>query len=142
MTKKWLDLLDQEIGQHNTAAVSREVPEEGSQPSSGEISKNGRAPEKGTDKIDKNNKTPTKQVKKTKKKKLTPEEEVEERSQLAERWPGYVITDDRARECLEWARQTDTVEIDIETYGRLKRDGLLYTRCQIRLIILHHEDHM
>ena len=142
MTKKWLDLLDQEIGQHNTTAVSREVPEKGGQPSSGEISKNGRAPEKGTDKIDKNNKTPTKQVKKTKKKKLTPEEEVEERSQLAERWPGYVITDDRARECLEWARQTDTVEIDIETSGRLKRDGLLYTRCQIRLIILHHEDHM
>ena len=139
MAKKWLDLLDQELGQHNTAAVSREVLEEGGQPASGAISKNGRAPEKGTDKIDKNDKTLAKQVKKTKKKKLTPEEEAEERSQLAERWPGYVITDDRARECLEWAKNTFQVAIDTETYGRVKRDGLLYTRGEIRLIILHED---
>jgi DNA polymerase-1 len=40
---------------------------------------------------------------------------------------------------LEWARQVPGVALDIETHGRLKRDGLLYTRCQVRLIQLHHD---
>src|SRR5215218_6729448 len=31
---------------------------------------------------------------------------------------------------------------DLNSHQAFKRDGLLYTRCQIRLIILHHEDHM
>jgi DNA polymerase I len=137
MAKKWMDLLDQELGQHNTAAASREVPEVGSQPR-GEISQNGHTPDKGTDKIDKN----TEKAKKKAKKKLTPEEIYEHTVELASEWSGYVIDDVTAQECLKWAELVDEVEIDIETYGPLKRDGLLYTRCQIRLIILHHEDYM
>ena len=135
MAKKWMNLLDQELGQHNTntAAASREVPEVDSQPC-GEISQNGHTPEKGTDKIDKNTEKA--------KKKLTPEEIYEHTVELASEWSGYVIDDVTAQECLKWAELVDEVEIDIETYGPLKRDGLLYTRCQIRLIILHHEDYM
>jgi DNA polymerase I len=122
MANKWMDLLDQELGK------SREV--------SG-LSENG------TDKTDKNTEKPKKRAKpKAKKKKLTPEEVYEKTLELADEWSGYVISNERALACLEWAQETDAVEIDIETYGRLKRDGLLYTRCQIRLIILHHEEKM
>src|SRR5215203_414504 len=95
--------------------------------------KNPNTPENQPDEPDKNKK-------KTKKKKLTPEEEYELTLELADKWSGYVISDARAKECLEWAQQTPQVEIDIETYGRLKRDGLLYTRCHVRLIILHHDE--
>jgi len=122
MANKWMDLLDQELGK------SREV--------SG-LSENG------TDKTDKNTEKPKKRAKpKAKKKKLTPEEVYEKTLELADEWSGYVISNERALACLEWAQETDAVEIDIETYGCLKRDGLLYTRCQIRLIILHHEEKM
>ena len=72
-------------------------------------------------------------------KKLTPEEEEKHRSQLAGTFPAYVYTEERAKEVLEWARQVPEVALDIETHGRLKRDGLLYTRCQVRLIQLHHD---
>src|SRR5687768_16217770 len=131
MAKKWMNLLDQELGQDNTntAVASREVPEVGSQPC-GEISENGHTREQGTDKN-------TEKAKKKAKKKLTPEEIYGHTVELASEWSGYVIDDVTAQECLKWAELLDEVEIDIETYGPLKRDGLLYTRCQIRLIILH-----
>jgi DNA polymerase I len=141
MAKKWMNLLDQELSRHNTAAASREVSEVSSQPggesTSEEISKNGYTPEKDTDKIDKNNSSLTKECKKTKKKKkLTLEEEAAEVSGLAETHPSYVVTDERGREVLKWARQVPEVALDIETYGRHKRDGLLYTKCQVRMILL------
>jgi DNA polymerase I-like protein with 3'-5' exonuclease and polymerase domains len=121
VAKKWMDLLDQELNQHNTSPPSSELLD---------------SSENGTDKIDKNTEKPKK------KKKLTPEEGYEKTLELADEWSCYVISNERALACLEWARETDAAEIDIETYGRIKRDGLLYTRCQIRLIILHHEEHM
>jgi hypothetical protein len=61
------------------------------------------------------------------KKKLTPEEEAELRSQLAEKY-NYAYTEEAANRCLEWVKSIPEVALDIETYGRLKRDGLLYTR--------------
>ena len=82
------------------------------------------------DKIDKN------KPKTKKKKKLTPEEEAAEVSRLAETHPSYVVTEERLKQVLEWARRVPEVAIDIETHGRLKRDGLLYTRCRVRMILL------
>src|SRR5215213_9277089 len=98
-------------------------------------SKKGHTPEKPLAKIAK---ITAKLKKRTKKKQLTPEEEEAHRVQLEKDFPEYVYTEERAREVLEWARQVPEVAIDIETYGRLKRDGLLYTRCQVRMILLHH----
>jgi DNA polymerase-1 len=100
-------------------------------------SKNGSDPEKP---LAKTAKIPERPKKRTpRKKKLTPDEEEMHRSQLAGTFPAYVYTEERAKEVLEWARQTPEVALDIETHGRLKRDGLLYTRCQVRLIQLHHD---
>jgi DNA polymerase-1 len=84
-------------------------------------------PEKAPDKIDKNKR----------KRKLTPEEEAAEVARLAEEHPSYVVTAERAREVLEWVRRVSEVSLDIETYGRLKRDGLLYAKCKVRMILLH-----
>src|SRR5215211_4125689 len=89
MANKWMDLLDQELGK------SREV--------SG-LSENG------TDKTDKNTEKPKKRAKpKAKKKKLTPEEVYEKTLELADEWSGYVISNERALACLEWAQETDAV---------------------------------
>src|SRR5215208_2267165 len=98
-------------------------------------SKKGHTPEKPLAKIAK---ITAKLKKRTKKKQLTPEEEEAHRVQLEKDFPEYVYTEERAREVLKWVRQVPEVAIDIETYGRLKRDGLLYTRCQVRMILLHH----
>jgi DNA polymerase-1 len=73
---------------------------------------------------------------KKKKAKLSPEEEVENRARLAEKY-NYVHTEEAAERCLEWVKAAPYVALDIETYGRLKRDGLLYTRANVRLIQLH-----
>src|SRR5215212_9148038 len=99
-------------------------------------SKKGHTPEKPLAKIAK---ITAKLKKRTKNKQLTPEEEEAHRVQLEKDFPEYVYTEERAREVLEWARQVPEVAIDIETYGRLKRDGLLYTRCRVRLLLLHHD---
>src|SRR5215217_6957610 len=139
-------MLKQELDQHNTAAASHEADTVGT-PAAGEKaspapSKNGHTPKKVTDKTDRNNITSTKDVKKTKrrpkKKKLTAEEEETHRAGLAKAFPAYVYTEERARAVLEWAKQMPELALDIETYGRLKRDGLLYTQCQVRLLQLHH----
>jgi len=122
MGNPWLERLKEYKSIHNTHTTFRKDHTG----ESGGGGKNGNTYENPLDEIDRN-------TRKTKKK-LTPEEEYEETLKLADKWSGYVVNDDRARECLEWAQQTEDVEIDIETYGRLKRDGLLYTRCQIRLI--------
>src|SRR3712207_7538823 len=45
----------------------------------------------------------------------------------------------RSREVLEWIKEVSDVSMDIETHGRLKRDGLLYTKCGVRMILLHHD---
>jgi len=126
MANPWLEKLKAYKTTHNThTTITREGTREVKTPDT---------PEKALDKVDTN-------IKKTKKK-LTPGEVYERTFELASEWSGYVIDDVRAQECLKWAKQVDEVEIDIETYGRLKRDGLLYTRAMVRLIILHHEDHM
>jgi hypothetical protein len=62
------------------------------------------------------------------------------KEQLAQDHPSYVHTEKRAKECLRWVIEVPEVAIDTETYGRLKRDGLLYTKGTIRLIQLHHGD--
>jgi DNA polymerase I-like protein with 3'-5' exonuclease and polymerase domains len=98
-------------------------------------SKNGHTPENVPAKTAKTNGTPTKRVKK----KLTPEEEVTHYDELATSFPEYVHTAKRAGEVLEWVARLPEVALDIETYGRLKRDGLLYTRCRVRLLVLHHD---
>jgi hypothetical protein len=161
VANKWLEALKAKDTMHNTEEdCARE-----SMISLGAGAENTPAPENRLDKIDKNTETsivgspslpknnsipenpPDKidiiaEKPKKKAKKPTPEGEYELTLELADEFSGYVISDTRARECLEWAEQIDEVEIDIETYGRFKRDGLLYTRCQIRLIILHHAEKM
>jgi DNA polymerase-1 len=129
MANKWLEALKAIEGQHNTSTTLREA-HTGVISAGGEI-ENTRA--NGTDKTDKITQKTKKRTKKP-----TPEEEEAHRAWLAEDFPAYVYTEARAKECLGWARQGPEVAIDIETYGRLKRDGLLYTRCQVRMILLHH----
>src|SRR5215217_7815615 len=73
--------------------------------------------------------------KKTKKPK-SPEEEEELRSQLARTF-NYIYTEVDAKRCLEWEKSAPEMALDIETYGKLKRDGLLYTKGRVRLIQLH-----
>src|SRR5215211_3075571 len=74
--------------------------------------------------------------KKTKKPK-SPEEEEELRSQLAATF-NYAYTEEGAKRCLEWVKSAPEVALDIEAYGKLKRDGLLYTKGKVRLIQLHY----
>ena len=74
--------------------------------------------------------------KKTKKPK-SPEEEEELRSHLAGTF-NYIYTEEGARRCLEWVKSTPEMARDIETYGRVKRDAVLYTKCSVRLISLHY----
>jgi DNA polymerase-1 len=74
--------------------------------------------------------------KKTKKPK-SPQEEEELQSRLAATF-NYVYTEEDAKRCLEWVTSAPEMALDIETYGKLKRDGLLYTKGRIRLISLHH----
>src|SRR5829696_4879065 len=72
-----------------------------------------------------------------KKKPKSPEEEEELRSQLAATF-NYACTEEGAKRCLEWVKSAPEMALDIETYGKFKRDGLLYTRGRIRLISLHY----
>jgi hypothetical protein len=131
VANKWLEALKAKKNAHNTTTAVREAGPEN--PSAvGEIDDTPKNP------LAKIAKITSKLKKRTKKKQLTPEEEEVHRGQLEKDFPEYVYTEERAREVLEWARQVPEVAIDIETYGRLKRDGLLYTRCQVRMILLHH----
>src|SRR5918998_1049076 len=50
----------------------------------------------------------------------------------------YIYTAEGARRCLEWAKSAPEMALDIETYGRVKRDAVLYTKCSVRLISLHY----
>jgi DNA polymerase-1 len=128
MANKWLQAL--KSIQNTTAALREEgtdAPQAGAE--------KAKTPEKPLAKIAKNNETPTKPKKRAKKKKvLIPEEEEAHRAALAEKFPAYVYTEQRAREVLEWVRGVSEVSIDIETHGRIKQEGLLYTKCQVRLI--------
>jgi DNA polymerase-1 len=72
-----------------------------------------------------------------KKKPKSPEEEEELRSQLAATF-NYAYTEEGAKRCLEWVKLAPEMAMDIETYGRTKRDGLLYTKGTVRLISLHY----
>ena len=67
----------------------------------------------------------------------SPEEEEELRSQLAGTF-NYAYTEEGAKRCLEWVKSAPEMALDIETYGKLKRDAVLYTKCSIRLISLHY----
>jgi hypothetical protein len=67
----------------------------------------------------------------------SPEEEEELRSRLAATF-NYAYTEEGARTCLEWVRSAPEMALDIETYGKLKKDGLLYTKGRTRLISLHY----
>jgi DNA polymerase I len=70
------------------------------------------------------------------KKPKSPEEEEELRSRLAATF-NYIYTEEGASRCLEWVKSAPEMALDIETYGKLKRDGLLYTKGKVRLISLH-----
>jgi DNA polymerase-1 len=135
VANKWLEALKAKNSPHNTEEVRAYEGERVSQ-TGGEI---GRAPENVLAKSAKTNGKPTKGVKKPGKKELAPEEEVAHYAELAKEFPEYVHTAERAREVLEWVTGIPEVSLDIETYGRLKRDGLLYTRCRVRLLLLHHD---
>src|SRR5215218_6862366 len=74
--------------------------------------------------------------KKTKKPK-SPEEEEVLRASLAEKF-NYAYTEEGAKRCLKWVKLAPEMALDIETYGRTKRDGLLYTKGTVRLISLHY----
>jgi hypothetical protein len=80
----------------------------------------------------------SKKSKATKKQELTPEQEAELRAMLSAQHPEYVHTEEGAQAVLEWVRTVPNVALDIETAGKLKRDGLLYTRGRVRLLQLHH----
>src|SRR5215204_2199267 len=73
--------------------------------------------------------------KKTKKPKSVEEEE-ELRSQLAATF-NYAYTEEGAKRCLEWVKSAPEMALDIETYGKVKRDAVLYTKCSVRIISLH-----
>jgi DNA polymerase-1 len=74
--------------------------------------------------------------KKTKKAK-NPEKEQELRSHLAATF-NYAHTEEGARRCLEWVKSAPEMALDIETYGKLKKDAILYMKCTVRLISLHY----
>jgi len=67
----------------------------------------------------------------------SPKEEEELRSQLAGTF-NYAYTEEGAKRCLEWVKSAPEMALDIETYGRVKRDAVLYTKCSVRLISLHY----
>jgi DNA polymerase I len=131
VANKWLEALKSKYTSHNTeedcARVRTTVAPRGDE--------NGHTPENPPAKTAKTNGTPPKRVKK----KLTPEEEAAEQTRLAEAYPEWIRAAGRVGDVLEWVAGIPEVCLDIETYGRLKRDGLLYTRCQVRLILLHHD---
>ncbi len=149
MANKWLEALKSKNTPHNTeddcaharTTVAPRGGENGRTPENPPAktaktpSKNGHTLENVPVKTAKTNGTPTKRVKK----KLTPEEEAAEQTRLAEAYPEWIRTASRVGDVLEWVAGIPEVCLDVETYGRLKRDGLLYTRCQVRLILLHHD---
>ena len=124
MGNPWLERLKEYKSIHNIHTTFREDHSG----ESGGGGKNGNTSENPLDEIDRNTKTnivgsssPSKychthenpldeidrNTRKTKKK-LTPEEEYEETLKLADKWSGYVVNDDRARECLEWPSRRRT----------------------------------
>ena len=149
MANKWLEALKSKNTLHNTeedcarengrsskgGGENRRTREKPPVKTAKTPSKNGHTPKNVPAKTAKTNGTPTKRVKK----KLTSEEEVTHYDELAAAFPEYVHTAKRAGEVLEWVARIPEVALDIETYGRLKRDGLLYTRCRVRLLLLHHD---
>src|SRR5829696_938476 len=100
--------------------------------SGGDSSSSSKPPRKSAD----DEERPKKTSSKTKKPK-SPEEEEELRASLAEKF-NYIYTEVGAKRCLEWVKSAPEMALDIETYGKLKRDGLLYTKGRIRLISLHY----
>jgi DNA polymerase I len=94
----------------------------------GDSSSSSKPPRKSGDDEEKPKKT---------KKPRSPEDEEELRSQLAATF-NYAYTEEGAKRCLEWVTSAPEMALDIETYGKLKRDGLLYTKGRVRLISLHY----
>jgi DNA polymerase I len=149
VANKWLEALKSKNTPHSTEEDCAHVrmtvaprgdenghtPENPPAKTAKTSSKNGHTLENVPVKTAKTNGTPTKRVKK----KLTPEEEAAEQTRLAEAYREWIRTAGRVGEVLEWVAGIPEVCLDVETYGRLKRDGLLYTRCQVRLILLHDD---
>jgi hypothetical protein len=77
-------------------------------------------------------KTAPKKTSSKPKKPKSAEEEEELRSQLTGTF-NYIHTEEGARRCLEWAKSAPEMALDIETYERVKRDAVLYTKCSVRL---------
>src|SRR5215212_7788957 len=100
--------------------------------SGGDSSSSSKPPSKSGDDEEKSKRTSSK----TKKPK-SPEEKEAFRSHLAGTF-NCAYTEEGARRCLEWVNSAPEMALDIETYGQIKRDGLLYTKGRVRLISLHH----
>jgi len=93
VANKWLEALKAKNTPRNTEEVCAHEGGLVSQ-AGGEI---GRTPKNVLAKTAKTNGTPTRGVKKPRKKELTPEEEIAHYAELAEGFPEYVHTAERAR---------------------------------------------
>src|SRR5215218_249602 len=131
LTEKGQELA--EVIRSRLSSSSPNTPRDGgddeANESAGDSSSSSKSPRRSGDDEEK----PKKKTKKPK----SPEEEEELRSQLAATF-NYAYTEEGAKRCLEWAKSAPEMALDIETYGRVKRDGLLYTKGTVRLISLHY----
>ncbi len=116
----------------SSSNTPRDGGDDEAEESGGDSSSSSKHPSKSGDDEAKPKKTSSK----TKKPKSLEEEE-ELLSQLASTF-NYAYTEEGAKRCLERVKSAPEMALDIETYGRIKRDGLLYTKGRIRLISLHH----
>src|SRR5215207_6135769 len=128
--KELIELTGQKVGKADEVVLTKKAQEMAEVIRSQLSSSSSNTPRDGGDEEAKSKKP--KQPK-------TPEEEEELRSQLAEKF-NYIYTEEGAHRCLEWVKSAPEMALDIETYGNLKRDGLLYTRGKVRLVQLHCGD--
>jgi hypothetical protein len=121
-----------EVVRSQLSSSSSHTPRDGgddeANESGGDSSSSSKPPRKSGDDEEKPKKT--KQPK-------SAEEEEELRASLTEKF-NYIYTEEGVRRCLEWVKSAPEMALDIETYGKLKRDAILYTKCTVRLISLHY----
>jgi DNA polymerase-1 len=132
--KELLELTGEKVGKADEVRLTEKGQELAEVVRSRLSSSSSNTPRDGGD--DEEKKTPKEISPKTKPKTLEEEEKL--RAYLAEKF-NYIYTEEGARRCLEWAKSAPEMELDIETYGKLKRDGLLYARGKVRLISLHYD---
>src|SRR5215208_6156634 len=126
--KELIELTGQKVGKADEVRLTEKGQELAEAMRSTLSSSSSNTPRDGGDDEEK----PRKKTKKPK----SPEEEEELRASLAEKF-SYIYTEAGARRCLEWAKSAPEMALDIETYGKLKKDGLLCTKGRVRLIQLH-----